>query len=202
MNTKTKLSACCAALLFALTACAQDTVLVRSVSESEAAPHAAPCEAIVLPDTLRMPMTDGVVRTQLNGDVLSGAFTAVNSCRTHGFYTAGSATVSFQATVEDEAPPADARLALWRLSADGTAQYQETVAFACDGAAQAHTFTELEPGALYRLVLSYTESAARRMTGLFTVEGVTAEVEDEELGEAVLVGAPQDEKTQEGDRDD
>ena len=56
MNTKTKLSACCAALLFALTACAQDTVLVRSVSESEAAPHAAPCEAIVLPNTLRMPI--------------------------------------------------------------------------------------------------------------------------------------------------
>lgn len=203
MTTRTKLAACCAALMVsALTACAQDTVLVRSVSEETPAPHAVPCEAIALPQTLHRPMTDGAVRTQLNGDVLAGAFTAVNSCRTRGFYTAGSATVSFQATVEDDAPPADMQLALWRLSEDGTAQYQETVDFACDGAAQAHTFTGLEPDARYRLVFSYTESAARRMTGLFTVEGVTREVEDEELGEALLVGAPQDEKTQEEETDD
>lgn len=184
------------ALLAALSACAGDTVLLRSVSQEDPTPHAVRCEAIALPDTLRAPLTDGAVHTQLNGDVLSGAFTAVNSCRTHGFSTNGSATVAFQATVDDDAPPADARLALWQISGDGVAQYRETVAFACDGAAQAHTFTGLTPGARYRLVLSYTESATRRMTGMFTIAGVTGEMAEEDLGEAVLVGAAQDEPAQ------
>lgn len=184
---------CCA-----LTACAQDTVLLRSVSQDEQTAHAKSCEAVVLPDALHAPQTDGAVCTQLSGTVLAGAFTAVNSCRTHDFYTDGSAAVSVQVSMDDDAPPADAKLALWQVTSDGAAKYLETVAFSCDGSAQAYTFAGLETGARYRLVFSYTESSARRMTGIFTVEGVTEEVLEDALGEAVLVDAPQEERKGKG----
>ena len=72
----------------------------------------------------------------------------------------------------------DAKFALWKL-ADGRAEYLETVYFTCDGTVQSYTFTGLAAGARYRVVFSYTESGARRMSGAFNVEGVTAEIEEE-----------------------
>ena len=83
----------------------------------------------------------------------------------------------------------DAKFALWKL-ADGRAEYLETVYFTCDGTVQSYTFTGLAAGARYRVVFSYTESGARRMSGAFNVEGVTAEIEEETQEEgAVAAGA-------------
>lgn len=84
----------------------------------------------------------------------------------------------------------DAKFALWKL-ADGRAEYLETVYFTCDGTVQSYTFTGAGPqGARYRVVFSYTESGARRMSGAFNVEGVTAEIEEETQEEgAVAAGA-------------
>ena len=49
----------------------------------------------------------------------------------------------------------------------------------------------MDASAQYRLVFSYTESASRRMSGAFTVDGVTEEIIDELPGEnAVAVDAP------------
>lgn len=154
--------------------------------------HAVDCEAPVTPLSLTPPQTDGALNTVLEGDVLSGVFTTVSSCRTRDFCTSGSLTVRVQAALNDDAPPADGKLALWVLTADG-ARYLQTVSFACDGRAQGWTFDGLDTGAQYRLVFSYTESAARRMSGAFSVGGVTQEIiEALPEEEAVAVDAPPD----------
>ncbi|MCQ5090469.1 hypothetical protein, partial [Ruthenibacterium lactatiformans] len=67
---------------------------------------------------------------------------------------------------------------LWKL-ADGRAESLQTVYLTCDGTVQSYTFTGLAAGARYRVVFSYTESGARRMSGAFNVEGVTAEIEED-----------------------
>ena len=152
--------------------------------------HAAACEEPALPLALSTPQTDGAVNTLLEDGVLSGVFTTVSSCRTRDFCTAGSITVRIQAALNDDAPPADGNLALWLLTEDG-ARYLQTVSFACDGSAQGWTFDGLDASAQYRLVFSYTESASRRMSGAFTVDGVTQEIADELPEEnAVAVDAP------------
>ncbi len=182
-------AAVCAALCLALCGCAGNTVMLRSVAQQgeENAARAQSCAAPVLPDALRAPATDGALNTLLCGEVLSGAFTAVNTCETPDFLTDGSVTVCVQAAPDDGGAPAEARAALWRATANG-AEYLETAVFECDGAARAYTFTGLAAGQAYRLMISYTDSAARRMTGAFTVDGVTARLADDEAdGEAVLV---------------
>ena len=121
--------------------------------------------------------------------VLSGAFTTVNSCRTRDLCTAGEITVRVRAELDAQTSRKDAKFALWKL-ADGRAEYLETVYFTCDGTVQSYTFTGLAAGARYRVVFSYTESGARRMSGAFNVEGVTAEIEEETQEEgAVAAGA-------------
>ena len=121
--------------------------------------------------------------------VLSGAFTTVNSCRTRDLCTAGKITVRVRAELDAQTSRKDAKFALWKL-ADGRAEYLETVYFTCDGTVQSYTFTGLAAGARYRVVFSYTESGARRMSGAFNVEGVTAEIEEETQEEgAVAAGA-------------
>lgn len=185
--------ALCALLALTLAGCG-----LRAVTPSaDGAPgrqplHAVDCEAPVTPLSLTPPQTDGALNTVLEGGVLSGVFTTVSSCRTRDFCTSGSITVRVQAALNDDAPPADGKLALWVLTADG-ARYLQTVAFACDGSAQGWTFDGLDAGAQYRLVFSYTESAARRMSGAFSVDGVTQEIiESLPEEEAVAVDAPPD----------
>ena len=125
----------------------------------------------------------------LDAGVLSGAFTTVNSCRTRDLCTAGEITVRVRAELDAQTSRKDAKFALWKL-ADGRAEYLETVYFTCDGTVQSYTFTGLAAGARYRVVFSYTESGARRMSGAFNVEGVTAEIEEETQEEgAVAAGA-------------
>lgn len=152
--------------------------------------HAAACEEPALPLALCLPQTDGAVNTFWEDGVLSGVFTTVSSCRTRDFRTSGSITVRIQAALNDDAPPADGKLALWLLTENG-ARYLQTVSFSCDGSAQGWTFDGLDAAAQYRLVFSYTESASRRMSGAFTVDGVTGEIIEELPGEnAVAVDAP------------
>ena len=152
--------------------------------------HATACEEPALPLALTAPQTDGAVNTLWENGVLSGVFTTVSSCRTRDFCTDGSITVRIQAALNDDAPPADGKLALWQLTENG-ARYLQTVSFSCDGSAQGWTFDGLDASGQYRLVFSYTESASRRMSGAFTVDGVTGEI-IEELPEenAVAVDAP------------
>lgn len=152
--------------------------------------HAAACEEPMLPLALMVPQTDGAVNTLWENGVLSGVFTTVSSCRTRDFCTSGSITVRIQAALNDDAPPADGNLALWQLTENG-ARYLQTVSFSCDGSAQGWTFDGLDASGQYRLVFSYTESASRRMSGAFTVDGVTREIIEELPGEnAVAVDAP------------
>ena len=154
--------------------------------------HAAACEEPALPLALSTPQTDGAVNTLLENGVLAGVFTTVSSCRTRDFCTSGSITVRIQAALNDDAPPADGKLALWLLTENG-ARYLQTVSFSCDGSAQGWTFDGLDAAAQYRLVFSYTESASRRMSGAFTVDGVTQEIVEELPEEnAVAVDAPPD----------
>ena len=128
---------------------------------------------IALPATLAAPQTDSTINTLLDAGVLSGAFTTVNSCRTRDLCTAGEITVRVRAELDAQTSRKDAKFALWKL-ADGRAEYLETVYFTCDGT----------------VVFSYTESGARRMSGAFNVEGVTAEIEEETQEEgAVAAGA-------------
>ena len=144
---------------------------------------------IALPATLAAPQTDSTINTLLDAGVLSGAFTTVNSCRTRDLCTAGEITVRVRAELDAQTSRKDAKFALWKL-ADGRAEYLETVYFTCDGTVQSYTFTGLAAGARYRVVFSYTESGARRMSGAFNVEGVTAEIEEETQEEgAVAAGA-------------
>ena len=166
----------------------------ESQNETAKTQHAGAVRAaaggeIALPATLAAPQTDGALNTLLDAGVLSGAFTTVNSCRTRDFCTAGGITVRVKAELDVQTDRADAKFALWKL-ADGRAQYLETVYFSCDGTVQSHSFTDLDAGARYRVVFSYTELGARRMSGVFTVEGVTAEIEEEIPQEgAVAAGA-------------
>lgn len=178
-------------LCAALSACGRTAGHGASAASGEPL-HAAACDALTLPASLTVPQTDGTLQTMLESDVLAGMFTTVNSCQTRGLRTADSITVRVQATLDDAAPPADAKLALWRLTENG-AKYLETVSFACDGSAQSHTFSGLDPGAQYRLVFSYTESTARRMTGAFLIDGVRAEIADPlpEEGAVAVEGAPE-----------
>ncbi len=181
-----------ALLCLALTSCGQRAVTPAADDGPSRQPlHAVDCDAPVTPLSLTMPQTDGALNTVLEGGVLSGVFTTVSSCRTRDFRTNGSLTVRIQAALNDDAPPADGKLALWVLTADG-ARYLQTVSFACDGSAQGWTFDGLDTGAQYRFVFSYTESAARRMSGAFSVDGVTEEI-IEALPEedAVAADAPQ-----------
>ena len=144
---------------------------------------------IALPATLAAPQTDSTINTLLDAGVLSGAFTTVNSCRTRDLCTAGEITVRVRAELDAQTSRKDAKFALWKL-ADGRAEYLETVYFTCDSTVQSYTFTGLAAGARYRVVFSYTESGARRMSGAFNVEGVTAEIEEETQEEgAVAAGA-------------
>ena len=144
---------------------------------------------IALPATLAAPQTDSTINTLLDAGVLSGAFTTVNSCRTRDLCTAGEITVRVRAELDAQTSRKDAKFALWKL-ADGRAEYLETVYFTCDGTVQSYTFTGLAAGARYRVVFSYTESGARRMSGAFNVAGVTAEIEEETQEEgAVAAGA-------------
>lgn len=194
MKICTGMSACLiavAVLCLLLGGCGQRAM--TPVPEENAArqpAHAAACEEPVLPLALSAPQTDGAVNTLLENGVLSGVFTTVSSCRTRDFCTSGSLTVRIRAALNDDAPPADGKLALWLLTENG-ARYLQTVSFSCDGSAQGWTFDGLDTAAQYRLVLSYTESASRRMSGAFTVDGVTQEI-IEELPEenAVAVDAP------------
>ena len=145
------------------------------------------------PGRLRAPMPcarpRAAINTLLDAGVLSGAFTTVNSCRTRDLCTAGEITVRVRAELDAQTSRKDAKFALWKL-ADGRAEYLETVYFTCDGTVQSYTFTGLAAGARYRVVFSYTESGARRMSGAFNVEGVTAEIEEETQEEgAVAAGA-------------
>ncbi len=183
----------CLALCLSLSGCGrQEQPPERGADEAAPPAHAAACDAPVLPLALRAPQTDGAVNTVLEDGVLSGVFTTVSSCRTRNFCTEGSITVRVQAALNDDAPPADGKLALWLLTEDG-ARYLQTVSFACDGSAQGWTFRDLDAGAQYRLVFSYTESPARRMSGLFAVQGVTQEVpEDLPPESAVAVDAAPD----------
>ena len=160
-----------------------------SQSETQDGTRAAPRGDIALPATLAAPQTDSTINTLLDAGVLSGAFTTVNSCRTRDLCTAGEITVRVRAELDAQTSRKDAKFALWKL-ADGRAEYLETVYFTCDGTVQSYTFTGLAAGARYRVVFSYTESGARRMSGAFNVEGVTAEIEEETQEEgAVAAGA-------------
>ena len=148
---------------------------------------------IALPATLAAPQTDSTINTLLDAGVLSGAFTTVNSCRTRTVISPAvqrsEITVRVRAELDAQTSRKDAKFALWKL-ADGRAEYLETVYFTCDGTVQSYTFTGLAAGARYRVVFSYTESGARRMSGAFNVEGVTAEIEEETQEEgAVAAGA-------------
>ena len=177
-------------LCLALAGCGQRAVTPTADGPADEQAHAAACDMPALPLSLTVPQTDGAVNTLLEDGVLSGVFTTVNSCRTRDFRTSGSITVRIQAELSDDAPPADGKLALWILTDDG-ARYLQTVSFSCDGGAQGWTFDGLDAAAQYRLVFSYTESTARRMSGAFTVEGVTEEIIDDLPEEnAVAVDAP------------
>lgn len=178
-------------LCMALAGCGQ------APAQEQRAPRAGTVSAvggsIDLPATLAAPQTDGTINTLLDSGVLSGAFTTVNSCRTRDLCTAGEITVRVRAELDAQTVHKDAKFALWKL-ADGRAEYLETVYFTCDGTVQSYAFTGLDASARYRVVFSYTESGARRMSGAFAVEGVTAEIEEEtqEEGAAAADAQPKD----------
>lgn len=199
---KAALAALLAAVCMILCACGGDTVLLRSVSQERRreVPHAEKCAALTLPDTLHAPMTDGVVNTALEDGVLAGAFTSVSACSTGEFGARGSVTARMRALPEGEGAAADVECALWRQTESG-AQYLATVAFACDGGTWTHTFDGLSADGRYRLVFSCAGQTPQRMTGAFTVQGVTAQFPGDEQEAAIAIDAPQ-EKEREESRDD
>src|SRR5699024_1695379 len=115
-------------------------------------------------------------------DTLYGAFTLTNYNTTGYFTQNGSVTVTVQASLWTDGVDTqwtDAYFDLWKQG-DGETQYVSTVHFVADDTAQSYTFSGLEAGASYRLSFGYSDVPRYKLSGKFSVTGITGEGTAEE----------------------
>ena len=160
------------ALCLSLAACSSS-----SDTEEEEVTNTVQAQAggsVTLPEGFTVPEEAGRIATQASGDTLYGAFTLTNYNTTGYFTQNGSVTVTVQASLWT-----DAYFDLWKQG-DGETQYVSTVHFVADDTAQSYTFSGLEAGASYRLSFGYSDVPRYKLSGKFSVTGITGEGTAEE----------------------
>lgn len=138
--------------------------------------------SVTLPEGFTVPEEAGRIATQVSGDTLYGAFTLTNYNTTSYFVQNGSITVTVQASLWTDGVDTqwtDAYFDLWKQG-EGQTQYVSTVHFVADDTAQNYTFSGLEAGASYRLSFGYSDVPRYKLSGKFSVTGITGEGTDEE----------------------
>lgn len=172
----------CLALVF--TACG-DKKDKTPASESQTADktvYATDGGNITLPEGFAAATEANKIATQLTGDTLAGNLN-IASYRTTGYFSSnGSITLNFKGDLVNsagesvkvrDAEHANINVALWKEGESKT-EYLTTVVFQADGANKTYTFSNLEPGAQYRLAFT-TAVAKYRVNATFNIVGITAE---------------------------
>ena len=168
------------ALCLSLAACSSS-----SDTEEEEVTNTVQAQAggsVTLPEGFTVPEEAGRIATQASGDTLYGAFTLTNYNTTGYFTQNGSVTVTVQASLWTDGVDTqwtDAYFDLWKQG-DGETQYVSTVHFVADDTAQSYTFSGLEAGASYRLSFGYSDVPRYKLSGKFSVTGITGEGTAEE----------------------
>lgn len=132
--------------------------------------------SVSLPEGFTVPEEAGRIATQASGDTLYGAFTLTNYNTTGYFVQNGSVTVTVQASLWTDGVDTqwtDAYFDLWKQGS-GETQYVGTVHFVADDTPQSYTFSGLEAGASYRLSFGYSDVPRYKLSGKFSVSGITA----------------------------
>ena len=138
--------------------------------------------SVSLPEGFTVPEEAGRIATQASGDTLYGAFTLTNYNTTGYFVQNGSVTVTVQASLWTDGVDTqwtDGYFALWKQGS-GETQYVGTVHFVADDTPQSYTFSGLEAGASYRLSFGYSDVPRYKLSGKFSVSGITGEGTAEE----------------------
>ncbi len=170
-----------AALCLSLVACGsssdgeeEDEVVEKNMAQAGG--------SVTLPEGFAVPEEAGRIATQISGDAMYGAFNLTNYNTTGYFVQNGSITVTVQASLWTDGVDTqwtDAYFDLWKQG-DGQTQYVSTVHFVADDTPQSYTFSDLEPGASYRLTFAYSDVYRYKLSGKFVVTGITGEGTDEE----------------------
>lgn len=109
---------------------------------------------------------------------LSGAFTLINSKSTDYFLQGGSITVTVQATLNTETKWTDAFMSLWKQGSEST-EFIGTVHFTADGSPYTYTWSGLDPSAEYRVAFAYNDVPRYKLSGVYTITGLTAQGESD-----------------------
>lgn len=131
--------------------------------------------SITLPEGLTASEDANTMVTQFQGGQLSGAFNLINY-KTTGYFThGGSVTVTVRAESSQEGTQwTDAYISLWKKG-DDTTEFVETAHFQLDGSEYTYTFSNLDPAAEYRVTFTYNDVPSYKMSGAFSITGVTME---------------------------
>lgn len=171
------------ALLLALALCLSFAACSGSSEEDEEGDssdytYATQGGAVSLAEGVTAPEQNNTMTTVYDNGQLSGAFTLINSKSTTYFKQSGSVTVTVQATLNTETKWTDAFISLWKQGSEAT-EFVGTVHFTADGSAYTYTWSGLDPAAEYRVAIAYNDVPRYKLSGVFTVTGLTAEGESD-----------------------
>ncbi|MEG0179077.1 MAG: hypothetical protein RR573_03115 [Oscillospiraceae bacterium] len=142
---------------------------------------------IALGTGLAAPETAGTMTTLIENDKMTGSYLLINYRTTDYFTTTGSLTLNVNASLfalkdetyqPKETQYQEASVALWKKG-EGEAEFIKTAYFKADGTTYTASFTDLDPTAQYRVAFTYSDVVKYRMTGTFSLSGVSSAGEEQ-----------------------
>lgn len=138
---------------------------------------------VSLPSELAAPETAGTMATFITEGTMYGSFLLINYRTTDYFTTGGTLTLTINASlfslkddvyIPQETKYQEASVALWKKG-EADASFVQTAYFKADGTAYTASFEGLDTTAQYRIGITYSDVARYRMTGSFSLAGLTSE---------------------------